>query len=529
VPSSPKILLTDRVEAVCAEILTREGFQVDIHKDADPARLFDVIGEYDGLVVRSVTRVTSELLNRALSLKVIGRAGAGVDTIDVTAATRRGILVMNTPGGNTVSTAEHTMSLLLSMARNIPQACGSMREGKWERSRFLGTELCGKTLGIVGLGKIGREVAKRCQAFEMTVIGCDPVLSAEVASKFGIELVALEELLNRSDFITIHAPLNDETRGLIGRKQIELCKDGVRFVNCARGGIVEEQALLEALESGKVASAALDVFSTEPPSHNPLVHHPRVVVTPHLGASTEEAQEKVARQIAEQIADFFHGRRITGAVNGEVLGMALSEDVQPYARLAEHIGRFLAQVVNGSLKQVTVACKGSVLARSSELIVSSTMKGVLAQFLSEPVNLVNVRAIAKEIGITVVASQEDAAKPYANLLEIEYVTDREARKAGGTVFNGSLIRIVQIDGYHVEIVPEGYLLIYENVDRPGMLAQMGTILACENINIAGLSLGRTVPGERALTIMSIDSKIPDGILGRLRQVEGISNLKFVFL
>jgi len=524
-----RILLTDRVESICAEILQREGFQVDARDDLDAAGLLSVIGEYDGLIVRSATRITPEFLNQATALKVVGRAGAGVDNIDVRSATRRGILVMNTPGGNTISTAEHTMSLLLSMARNIPQACESLRQGKWERTRFLGTELSGKTLGILGLGKIGREVARRCQAFEMNVIGYDPVFSSEAASKIGIEKLSLEEVFRRSDFITIHTPLNDETRGMVGTKLIDLCKEGVRIINCARGGILDEDALLAGLESGKVAGAALDVFIAEPPSGNPLVAHPKVVVTPHLGASTEEAQEKVARQIAEQIADFFHGRRVAGAVNGDVLNMAMSEDVQPFARLAERMGNVLAQLVNGSLRQLSISCKGAFLPSSSDLIISSTLKGVLSQFLSEPVNLVNAQAIAREIGVTVVSSQEGSAKPYTNLIEVEYTTDRERRTAAGTVFDGSLIRIVRLDSYRLEVVPEGFLLIYENVDRPGMLAVMGAILANAQINIAGLSLGRSNPGERALTVMNVDSRIPENVLKQLREAEGVSNVRSVIV
>ena len=324
-----RILISDQIEHVCSDVLNEAGFEVDFRPGLKSEELKRIVGDYEALIVRSSTQVTAEVVALAGKLKVIGRAGAGVDNIDCEAATRRGIIVMNTPGGNTISTAEHTVSLLLSMARNIPQAFDSLRQGKWDRKKYIGMELFGKTLGIIGLGKIGREVAVRCQAFGMKTIGFDPVLSDDVATKLGIQLVSLDELYAQADVITVHTPLNDETRGLIGDDQISACKPGVRIINCARGGIVDEEALLRGLQSGKIGGAALDVFVQEPPANAELLQHPRLIATPHLGASTEEAQEKVARQIALQVADLLHERGVSGAVNAEMIQMAMRQGLKP--------------------------------------------------------------------------------------------------------------------------------------------------------------------------------------------------------
>ena len=523
------ILISDQIEQACVDLLKAEGFDVDVKTNLTPENLKRIIDQYDGLVVRSSTKVTSEIIAAASKLKVVGRAGAGVDNIDVEAATRRGILVMNTPGGNTVSTAEHTMSLLLSLARNIPQASESLKQGRWDRKKYTGTELLEKTVGIVGLGKIGREVALRCQAFGMITIGYDPVMSAEAAAKLNIELISLDELFKRSDFISVHTPLTEETRGMVNDQAIAACKDGVRILNCARGGIVDEAALLRGLESGKVAGAALDVFVKEPPGDHPLLKHPKVIATPHLGASTEEAQEKVARQIAVQIADALKERGIAGAINGEVLQMALRKEVKPYVALAEKLGSLQAQLMNGQLKKITVTCNGTFLTQSMELITAAVMKGIFSRLMSEPVNLVNALAIAKEMGVLINEEREAESATYTHLVTLSYETNKEARRFAGTVFGNSHARIVRIDDYHFEISPEGHLLIYSNIDRPGMLASVGSILAAENINIAGLSLGRDKPGQRALTIINIDSPIPAAAMQKLEQIDGVFEAKAVKL
>lgn len=524
-----KILISDPLEQVCVDIFKAEGFEVDVKPNLPPEELLKIIGEYDALAVRSGTRVTADIIAAAKNMKVIGRAGAGVDNVDVDAATRRGIVVMNTPGGNTVSTAEHTMSMLLSLSRNIPQANESLKQGKWDRKKYTGTELLEKTIGIVGLGKIGREVAIRCQSFGMVTIGYDPVLSAEVAAKLNIELVSLDELYQRSDFITVHTPLTEETRGLIGDKEIEKCKNGVRILNCARGGIVDEAALLRGLESGAVAGAALDVFVKEPPGDHPLLKHPRLIATPHLGASTEEAQEKVARQIAVQIVDALKERSISGAVNAEALQMALRKELKPYVQLAEKLGSLQAQVMQGQLKKISVTCSGTFLTQSIELITAAILKGIFSQLMSEPVNLINAPVIAKEMGVVINEKREGENETYTHLISLSYETNKEKRSFSGTVFGNSHARIVQIYGYPLEINPEGHLLIYTNIDKPGMLASVGSILAAENINIAGLSLGRDNPGQKALTIINIDSPISLEILRKLEKIDGVLEVRAVKL
>lgn len=524
-----KILITDPVDRVCAETLAAEGFEVVERPGVKGEELSALLGEADGLIVRSSTQVTAGLLGSIRMLKVIGRAGAGVDNIDCDAATRKGIVVMNTPGGNTISTAEHTVSMLLSLARNIPQANESLRKGQWDRGAYVGTELHGKVLGIIGLGKIGREVAVRCRAFGMTCIGFDPVLAPEVASKMGIEPVALEEIFARSDFLTVHTPLNDETRGMIDDKAIDRCRKGVRIVNCARGGIVDEAALLRGIESGKVAGAALDVFVQEPPVGNPLLNHPRVIATPHLGASTGEAQEKVARQIAVQVADMLKERGIVGAVNAEVIHMALRKDVRPFALLAEKLGSLVTQLGGGKLRKIQITTSGPALAQSGELITAAVLKGVLSHHLSEPVNLINAPVLARDMGLLWSERREAESISYTHLVKVACDSDQGTRKAAGTIFGNSHMRIVQVDEFHLEAQAEGYMLFYRNIDRPGMLAHVGSTLANAGINIAGAALGRDRPGEKAVTIINVDTPIPSSIMEKLEAIDGVFEVKAVKL
>jgi D-3-phosphoglycerate dehydrogenase len=527
-----KILVSDQLEQSCIDILNNEGFEVDNKPGIPAEELKKIIGYYDGLVVRSATKVTADVISCTTKMQIIGRAGTGVDNIDVPAATRKGILVMNTPGGNTISAAEHTVSMLLALARNIPQAHGSLAQGKWDRKKYTGVEVYEKTLGVVGLGKIGREVASRCQAFGMKVIGYDPVLSSEVAAKLSIELVSLEEIYRRSDFITVHTPLSKETKGLLNDDTFKKCKRGVRVVNCARGGIVDEAALLRALQSGHVGGAALDVFEEEPPDPDrigALLKHERVVATPHLGASTEEAQEKVAIQIAHQIADALKGRGYTGLVNGAALQLTMNEELRPYATLAEKLGSLAAQLAIGKFKSVSVIVGGELLSSSLELIKAGVLKGVLSHVLPEPVNFVNAPMHAVDMGLSVSEQRESIAGTYANLLRVKLRAESGECEIAGTVYGASMIRLVQIDAFRFELNPEGHLLIYNNIDKPGMLARVGSILAQHNVNIAGVSLGRTAIGAKALTIMNIDSDIPALGMKQLLEQEGVSNLKVVRL
>ncbi|MBP1653541.1 MAG: phosphoglycerate dehydrogenase [Bacteroidetes bacterium] len=524
-----KILISDNLDPQCVEILTRDGFEVENRPGIAPAELRATISAFDALLVRSATKVTADVIAAGANLKIVGRAGTGVDNIDVPAATRRGVVVMNTPGGNTVSAAEHTMSMMLSLARNIPQAHASLTGGAWDRKSFTGTEVFEKTVGVVGLGKIGREVAARCMGLGMTVVGYDPVLGAEASSRLGIEPVALDELYRRADFITVHTPLTPETTGLLNDAAFQKCKKGVRVVNCARGGIIDEAALLRALKSGHVAGAALDVFTAEPPTGNPLVGHPKVIVTPHLGASTEEAQEKVAIQIAHAVGDALRGRGYAGVVNSSALNLTLQGDVRPYVILAERLGSAAAQLARGKVKKVTIGIAGDQIAASAEVLKAGVLKGVLSHAVPDPVNIVNAPFLAQELGLSVGVRQDSAQEDFPVRLSVGYETDQDSHELSGVVFGLSATRLIGLDQYRLNVNPEGFLLIYKNLDRPGMLASVGGILAQHGVNIAAVSLGRESAGGMALTVMNLDSAPDAACLSILSQVDGVSSLRVVSL
>jgi D-3-phosphoglycerate dehydrogenase / 2-oxoglutarate reductase len=523
-----KILISDNLEQSCIDILVREGFTVDNRPGLPAAELLSVIGQYEALVVRSATKVNAEVIARASAMKVIGRAGTGVDNIDVAAATRKGILVMNTPGGNTVSAAEHTVSMMLSLARNIPQANASLVRGEWERKKFTGMEVFEKTLGVIGLGKIGREVAQRCKGLGMNIVAYDPVLAPEVAAREGIELAPLEEIYRRADVITVHTPLTADTKNLLNDATLARCKKGVRIINCARGGIVEEAALLRALESGQVGGAAIDVFESEPPKNTALIAHPRVVATPHLGASTEEAQEKVAVQIAHQIADALKGRAFAGVVNGAAMQLTLKEEVRPYVLMAEKLGHLAAQLAPGKVKRISLVASGEPIVSTLDLLKAGVLKGILNHTHPEPVNFINAPFLAKELGLTIVESKEEGAAPVPQL-KLAYETEQETRECAGAVYGSRTVKLVMIDGFRFEVTPEGTLLFYYNVDRPGMLAKVGTILAKHQVNIAGVSLGRSEMGGKALTVMNVDNAIPAAAIEELGRMEGFHGLRVVNL
>lgn len=522
------ILISDAVDKKCIAVLERSSFKVDYKPGISADELKSIIKNYNGLIVRSDTQVTSELINLMDKMEVIGRAGTGVDNIDVKAATRKGIIVMNTPGGNTISAAEHTIALMLSMCRNIPLANQSLKEGKWERKKFKGIELHGKTLGIIGLGKIGREVAGRAASFGMNILGFDPILSAEIASEIGINLVDLNTIFEKADFITVHVPLNSETKNLLNRDTLKKCKDGVRIINCARGGIIDEIALADALKKGKVASAAFDVYVNEPPGNsNPLVNHPAVVATPHLGASTEEAQAKVAVQIAEQFSDLFINKKMIGAINASGLSGLTDDKISPYLDLAESIGVFHAQILKGKLKEININYSGELLHKYSSVLKAAVLKGFLSQKLNEPVNFINVPVLSAERGVVVNEIHSGSHSTYSNLLSVQFSSEKSSRTISGTVFGNKELRIVGIDQYHIELKPEGNLVLYNNIDRPGMMATVGKILAEANINIAGLSLGRIEKGKDALTAISIDGTIDDNSLKKISRVQGLNNVMMI--
>ncbi len=520
-----KIIITDAVDQKAVAVLENAGFEVSYRPGIKKNDLETVIALYHGLIVRSDTKATPELISKMASMEVIGRAGAGVDNIDLAAATRKGIIVMNTPGGNTISTAEHTFTLMLSLCRNIAQADASIKAGRWDRKAFKGAEVYGKTLGIFGLGKIGREVAIRAKAFGMNVIGYDPVLSDDMAKKLGIELVDINTIFERSDIITVHVPLDEKTQNLLREETFALCKDGVKIINCARGGIVNEDDLVVALNSGKVSGAALDVYAVEPPDFShPLFSHPKVITTPHLGASTEEAQEKVAIQIAEQIVELFKTREIRGAVNASALAAFADREFAPYVQLAEAIGGLLPQFATQKAKELKVTLSGELLKKSNGLMLTASLKGFLSKLVNDPINLINSSFMAKEYGLSHSESISSVKTDYANLVTVEIDTGKEKHSISGTVFSATDFRIVQIDKFKLEIKPEGYMLFYTNIDKPGMLAAVGRLLSEADINIAGLSLGRIGEGLEALTVVSVDSQIDRNTLKKIASIDGVKNV-----
>lgn len=511
-----KVLISDKMDPRCVEILEKDpGIQVEMKTGLNAEELSQIIGEYDALIVRSSTQVTEELLQKARKLRVVGRAGAGVDNIDVEAATRRGIIVMNTPGGNSISTAEHTFAMMIALARNIPQACASLRAGRWERHRFTGIELAGKTLGILGLGKVGREVAVRAAAFGMKVLGYDPFVSTEMAESYGARLVALEEVLANADFISVHLPLNDQTRNILGDPEFARCREGMRLINCARGGIVDEAALRRALDSGKVAGAALDVFAQEPPVDRTLIEHEKVICTPHLGASTQEAQANVAIQIAAQVADVLMDRVIRNAVNMPSVEPEVYQKMQPFLDLANRLGRIQAQLLEGQLERITIEYHGDVTDYPTSPLTAAVLKGLVEITSDEPINLVNAPLFVQERGVRVDELRSSEHEDYANLITVVCQSNRRTRTLSGSIFAKDEPRLVRLDEYTFDAIPKGPMLFYVNPDIPGIIGQVGTVMGNHQINIARMSCGRQEIGGQALTILNVDSEIPPSVIETL--------------
>lgn len=516
----PKIVLADATSPACAERFAREaGFEVDDLAGRPRGDLKRAAAGADALVVRSATQVDRDLLAAAPGLKVVGRAGEGVDNIDVEAATEAGVVVMNTPGANTVSAAEHTFAMMLALARDLPDACRSVAEGRWERKR-LGVELYGKTLGVVGLGKIGREVVQRARAFGMEVLGHDPFLPEEQAGRLQVEIVDLTALLARADFLTVHTPLTPQTRHLIDAAALAAAKPGIRLINCARGGIFDEAAVAEALRSGRVAGAALDVFESEPPAGCPLVGARGVIATPHLAASTLEAQGQVAARIADQIVEFLLHGIARHALNAETVEPALRPRLEPYRTLAERLGRLGAQLQEAPLREIRIEYAGDLLDLPTGLLTAALLKGYLGSVLSEPVNQVNAGALARRVGIAVTEVHSGEHAGFASLLAATFRTAAGGHGAAGTLF-GRRPRIVRLDDYPIELDPEGEILLYSNDDRPGIIGRVGLLLGEAGINIAGMSLGRDRSGGRALGALNTDSAVPDEVVRRIEAVPGI--------
>jgi len=524
-----RVLVTDGLQAVGVDVLAKQGLEVDVVETLPEPALVARIGEYEGLIVRSATKVTRVVLVAGAKLEVVGRAGAGVDTIDVDAATERGVVVMNTPGGNTTAVAEHTLALVLALARRVPAADAALKAGRWEKSRLQGVELFGKVLGVLGLGRIGSEVARRALGFRMHVIAYDPYLTREAAERHGVEAVELDELLARADFITIHVPLTGDTRHLLGEDALARVKSGVRIINCARGGIVDERALADAIRAGHVAGAALDVFEQEPPPDHPLLGLEQVIVTPHLGAATDEAQTAVALAIAEQVADALLHGIVVNAVNLPSIDAETYRAQAPWLGLAEKMGRFLAQRTEGRMREARLTYSGEIAARSTATLTLAFVRGLLGTILSERVTDVNALPVAKSRGLKVTETSTTEAEDYASLVAAELVTDRATSSVAGTVFFTREARFVRIDGFPIEALPQGWMLVFANLDVPGVIGRIGTLCGGHGINIAGMQLGRERRGGRAVSILNLDDPMPPAVLDEIRAMPDIVFAKLVKL
>lgn len=515
------ILIPDDLSAAGLDLLHADpGVSVEVVKKMPRAELLEKVAHCDALIVRSETKVDAEVIERGARLRVVGRAGIGVDTIDVDAATHRGIIVMNTPQANTTATCEHTVAMMLALARNIPQSDASLRRGEWTRSKFMGVQLQGKTLGVIGLGRIGTQVAKRAQAFGMEVIAFDPYVNEEAARLNKVMLASLEELLAQADFVTLHSSLTQGSRGLLDAEAIGKMKTGARVINVARGALVDSDALHAALTSGKLAGAALDVFEEEPPPpDHPLFKLPNVVVTPHLGASTQEAQRDVSIQIAEQVLDALHDRDVRNAVNFPPIDPAALPTIRPYLVLAEKLGKLQASLMEGRLQKVEVEYRGPDVAPHVKPLTVALLRGLLAPMLgSDRVNFVNAPVIANERGIIVTQALNIVSEDYTNLVSCRVTTDHEERTIAGTLFDGTEPHIVQLDGFRIDAVPEGLALVISSRDVPGVIGRVGTILGANYVNIAEYRLGRTKPGEHALSFVNLDSPVPDYAMKALRDL-----------
>lgn len=529
-----KVLVSDPISDEGLKALKGAGgIDVDVKTGLPEDELIKIIGEYDALLVRSGTKVTSKIIENAKNLKVIGRAGVGVDNVDVPSASKRGIIVMNTPGGNTISTAEHTMAMILALARKIGPAYISMRNKLWDKKKFTGTEVFGKTLGIIGLGRIGTEVAKRALAFGMKVIAHDPFMSTEKAESLDVEPVDLDKLFSTADIITVHTHITKETKGMINKTAFDKMKKGVFIINCARGGIIDENALVEAIKQGKVAGAALDVFENEPPTGSPLLDLDNVLTTPHLGASTKEAQENVAVDVAYQVIDVLKGGPIRNAVNAPTVDVELLKVLQPHMTLGEKLGLILAQLLPGQLEELRVRYSGDISSYNVAPVTVSVLKGILGHVIEEPVNFINAPIIAKDRGIKVIESKSSLAEDFADLIYVIARTNGKQKgefSIAGTLFGKKKDpRIVRINDYHVDAVPSGYILILINEDKPGIIGNVGVILGKNNINIAGMTLGRKELGAKAVTMLNVDSRVPEDVLKQIAKAPNIIDIKMVEL
>ncbi|WDI32370.1 phosphoglycerate dehydrogenase [Hyphococcus flavus] len=518
----PKVLVSDALSETAVNIFKERGVDVDyepsLGKDKD--KLLSVIGDYDGLAVRSATKATAPIIEAAKNLKVIGRAGIGVDNIDIKSATAAGIVVMNTPYGNAITTAEHAIAMMFALVRNIPQANQSTHAGKWEKSAFMGAEVFGKTLGVIGCGNIGSIVANRGVGLKMRVIAFDPFLTEERAVELGVEKVDIGDLLKRADIVTLHTPLTDQTRNILGRDNLAVLKKGAFVVNCARGGLVDEAALKDALDEGRIAGAALDVYETEPATKHPLFGHPKVVATPHLGASTREAQENVAIQIAEQMADYLIRGAVSNSLNSPSVTAEEAPRLKPFVSLADKLGLFAGQLTQTGVKEIEISYEGEVSELNTKPLTAAAVAGVLKPMLSE-VNVVNAPVLAKERGISIVETYRDDADSYDSVIRLRIVTEQQDRTVSGTIF-GALPRIVEIKGVEMEAAFAPHMLYTTNEDKPGFIGALGQTLGAAGVNIATFNLGRSAPGEGAIALVAVDDPVSDDVLEKVRALPHVT-------
>ena len=525
---SYRILVLDGITERGMQLLKAEGWTIDSHKSVPPPELAAIVPPYHAMMIRSGSQITAEVLDAAVNLRIIGRPGVGVDNVDLDAATRRGVVVMNSPGGNLVSTAELTLALLLAVARNIPQADAAMKAGRWERKAFAGVELHGKRIGVIGLGRIGREVAARCQKLGMEVVGFDPFVSQAVAETLGVRLLPFEEVLRASDFVTLHTTLTNESRHLLGKDALSKVKPGIRIVNAARGELIDEPALLEALESGRVAAAALDVHAREPPTDWALARHPRVVATPHVGAATAEAQERVGTDIAVQVRDYLKGGVIQHAVNFFSLSGDVYDQVKPAIDLGERLGLFLGQVCPGSLERIEIGLYGDFRDLDVKPILAAAVAGALRPTVPA-ITLVNARSVAEERRIEVLESTSSARLAFANLMVVRLKTGECDLSVAGTLFGRSLPRLVDVDGIEVDAIPQGRLLMVRNDDTPGVVGHIGTLLGARAINIARMTVGRKPGSGRAVMLIEVDNDVPPEVLAEVKTIPGVREARSINL
>ncbi|MCP1200105.1 phosphoglycerate dehydrogenase [Notoacmeibacter sp. MSK16QG-6] len=513
---APRVLISDKLSNAAVQIFKDKGIDVDFQPDVgkDKEKLAEIIGDYDGLAIRSATKATEKLIEKATNLKVIGRAGIGVDNVDIPAASRKGIIVMNTPFGNSITTAEHAIAMMFAVARQIPQANESTHAGKWEKSKFMGVEITGKTLGIIGAGNIGSIVASRAIGLKMNVVAFDPFLTQERATQIGVKKVELDELFARADFITLHTPLTDKTRAIIDAEAFAKMKDGVRIINCARGGLIVESDLVEALKSGKVAGAALDVFEEEPAKENPLFGMDNVVCTPHLGASTSEAQENVALQVAEQMSDYLNTGAVTNAINMPSISAEEAPVLKPFVKLAEMLGSFVGQVTDSPIREVEIIFDGSTAAMNTRALVSAAVSGLMRPQMPEA-NMVSAPLLAKERGVIVSEVRRDKSGVFDGYIMLRVKADDTTRTVAGTVFSDGKPRFIQIKGINIDAEIGRHMVYTTNIDKPGFIGALGTTLGESGVNIANFQLGRKEAGGDAIALLYVDGPVSDDVIEKL--------------